>query len=105
MLLSNSVNWNFWFFLLLSDCLNSPDLTCQKSVFSIYLSLVNLKKKNTHRINLVEYLPLLVRDPQFLRCLDRPSQLARPHLQIRQIVLIDELSQGVGKLRRDRQGF
>lgn len=60
--------------------------------------------QRTDSINLVEYLPLFVRNPQLLRCLDGSSQLARPHLQIWQFVLLDEISQGVGELGCERDG-
>ena len=58
----------------------------------------------THSIDLVENLPLLVRDPQGLGCLDRPFQLARPHLQINNFLLFDELLQCLSKLEKVRGG-
>lgn len=62
-------------------------------------TLVTVRRQGTDSIYLIKYLPLFVGDSQFLRCLDCPSQLARPHLQIWQIVLVDKIFQGVGELR------
>lgn len=50
------------------------------------------------RVDFVEYLPLFVGDGQFLGCLYGASQLARPHLQVRQLMLLNEPPQGPGKL-------
>lgn len=86
---------SFYFAILQQTCRNSEKL------WSF------LRLQDTDGVNLVEYLPLLVGDSKFLGCLDGPSQLARPHLQIRQIVLVDELFQRMSELRleRDTDGF
>lgn len=55
----------------------------------------------THSIDLVENLPLLVRDPQGLGRLDRPFQLAGPHLQINNFLLLDELLQRLRELEEE----
>lgn len=49
---------------------------------------------NTHSVDLVERLPLLVGDPQVLGGLDAAAQLAGPHLQVLQLLLINKPSQG-----------
>lgn len=54
---------------------------------------------STHRVDLIENLPLLVRDPQGLGRLDRPLQLACPHLQVNNLLLLDELLQRLSKLQ------
>lgn len=58
----------------------------------------------THSIDLIENLPLLVCDPQGLGCLDRPFQLARPHLQINDFLRFDELLQRLSKLGKKARG-
>lgn len=56
-------------------------------------------RDSDYRVNLVEDLPLLIRDTQRLGCLDRPLHLARPDLQVLDVLVIDELSQVLGKLK------
>lgn len=62
-----------------------------------------LDDSRTDSVNLVEYLPLFVGNPELLGCLDGSPQLARPHLQIWQFVLLDEILQGVGELWCERE--
>lgn len=58
----------------------------------------------TDSIDLIEDLPLLVRHSELFSRLDGPSQLARPHLQVRQPVLVNEIPQSMGELTtRDRE--
>lgn len=57
----------------------------------------------THSINLVERLPLLVGEPQGLRGLDGAFQLTGPHAEVLQILLFNELAQGIGELRERRR--
>lgn len=60
--------------------------------------------EGTDSINLIEDFPLFIRHAKLFRCLDRPSQLARPHLQIWQLVFINETTQSVGELGCERKG-
>lgn len=60
--------------------------------------------EGTDSINLIEDFPLFIRHAKLFRCLDRPSQLARPHLQIWQLVFINEITQSVGELGCERKG-
>lgn len=55
--------------------------------------------QGTDSVDLVEDLPLLVRNSQLFCSLYGSPQLARPHLQIWQLVLLDEVPQDVGELR------
>lgn len=56
----------------------------------------------THSINLVEDLPLLIGDPQRLSRLDGAFQLAGPHLQLHDLLLLNELLQRLCKLGEGR---
>lgn len=60
-------------------------------------------QSGSHCINLVECLPLLVRHPQPLCRLDGPLHLAGPHLQVRDVLVPDELSQILCKLREHKR--
>lgn len=62
------------------------------------------QQPGTHSIDLVEDLPLLVEHPQGLGCLDCSLQLARPHLQLHDLLLLDELLQRLGELGRKAPG-
>lgn len=60
--------------------------------------------QGTDSIDLVEYLPLLIRNAKLLRCLDGSSQLACPYFQIWQLsVLLNEIAQGMCKLGCERE--
>lgn len=48
---------------------------------------------NTHSIDLIQGLPLLVWDPQMLGGLDAAAQLAGPDLQVLQLLLLHEAGQ------------
>lgn len=56
-------------------------------------------RDSNYRVNLIEDFPLLIGDTQRLGCLDRPLHLARPDLQILDVLVADELSQMLGKLK------
>lgn len=56
------------------------------------------ERNATYSIYFIERLPLLVLHSQALCRLDGPLHLARPHFQIFDILLLDELSQMSGKL-------
>lgn len=58
-----------------------------------------------YRIDLVEDLPLLVRHTQCLGCLDCPLHLARPDLQVLDVLITDELGQALGKLKHITSKF
>lgn len=58
-----------------------------------------------YRVDLVEDLPLLIGHAQGLGCLDGPLHLARPDLQVLDVLITDELSQTPGKLKRIRSKF
>lgn len=53
---------------------------------------------DTHCVDLVEDLPLLVGYAEALRGLDGPLHLTGPHLQVADILRLDELAQLLGKL-------
>lgn len=53
----------------------------------------------THSVDLIESLPLLVRHAQGLGSLNGPLHLTRPHLQIADVLRVDELSQDASKLK------
>ena len=59
----------------------------------------------THSIDLIEGLPLLVRDSQVFGGLDAAAQLAGPDLQVLQLLLLHKPSQGAGKLQQRGTGF
>ena len=72
-----------------------------KTLLTTTLSLqdvVNFLPAGTHRVDLIEGLPLLVRQLQGLGRLDGALQLAGPHLEVLQVLLLHELAQGVGEL-------
>lgn len=60
-------------------------------------------RPGTHSINLVECLPLLIGEPQRLRGLDGALQLACPHTEVLQILLLHKLAQGIGELKEHRR--
>lgn len=52
----------------------------------------------SHRINLIQGLPLLIGDTQGLSCLDSPLHVAGPHLQRADALGLNEIGQGIGIL-------
>lgn len=57
--------------------------------------LYTLHKNNTHSVYLIEGLPLFILDSQSLCGLDGPLHVARPHLQVTDILTFDEGRQGI----------
>ena len=53
---------------------------------------------DTHSVDLIEGLPLLVLDSQSLRSLDGPLHVARPHLQVTDALPTQVRTQSAGKL-------
>lgn len=62
-------------------------------------------RSSDYRIDLVEDLPLLIRHTQGLSCLDGPLHLARPDLQVLDVLITDELGQTLSKLKCIRSKF
>ena len=58
----------------------------------------------THGVDLVEGLPLLVGNPQELGGLDGPLHLTGPHLQLTDLLLLDEPPQALAELGRGETG-
>lgn len=54
----------------------------------------------THSVDLVEGFPLLILDSQSFCGLDGPLHVARPHLQVLDVLIFDEGRQGIGILDR-----
>lgn len=52
----------------------------------------------SHRINLIQGLPLLIGDTQGLSCLDGPLHVTGPHLQGADALGLNEVGQGIGIL-------
>lgn len=52
----------------------------------------------SHRINLIQGLPLLIGDTQGLSCLDSPFHVAGPHLQGADTLGLNEVGQGISIL-------
>lgn len=62
------------------------------------------RRQGSHRIDLVQRLPLLVGHMQGLGRLDRPLHVAGPHLELPDVLALDEAGQGAGKLGGQRGG-
>lgn len=73
-------------------------------VHKCLLKAFDLKEKleSNYSVDFVERLPLFVRHTEEFRRLDRPLHLARPHFQILDFLLLDELLQMFGKLEGTR---
>lgn len=52
----------------------------------------------THSINLIQYLPLLIGHPKALSSLNSPLQLARPHFEVLDLLILQKLLQSLSKL-------
>lgn len=59
----------------------------------------------THRVNLIEDLPLLVGHPKRLSSLDGPLQLACPHLQVCYLLLLQKIPQSLSKLGLENKNY
>lgn len=58
---------------------------------------------DTHSIDLVQDLPLFVGHAESLSCLDGSLHLTCPHLQVANILRLDELTQLLRKLNQEKK--